>query len=517
MHREPSRCSLRGTSGHARQEQSARDAAIITCVYDAAERAALADQLTDAFLAGPWNVDLIAESGAGSLGRWPSWMTALAIRVVAVYRTPPVDHRGELFALINSFLEERRAPSGESEPSRILWRSVDRSAGARDARPKYQHGWAIAEIGSVPELAERLELSDGQLAWLADVRSLERTVSKEQLRNYRYRAIPRIGGVPRVIEAPKARLKEIQRWVLREILNPVPPHEAAHGFTRCRSAITHAQLHTHRAAVLRLDLKDFFATVPAGRVYGIFRALGYTPAVCHVLTGLTTNTVPASVWQAIANATPPVAVQPRFWLGRQLATPHLPQGAPTSPALANLAAFGLDRRLSGLASTSGLRYSRYADDLIFSGPAGYTAGATRSKRSRQRSSAQRASRSTKPKQRSKAPAAARSCAASSSMFTRTFGVTNTTDSRRSCTTLPPTAPLAKTTTEFPPSRPTFAAGSPGLNCSTQNADASSANNSPKSTGGEPLIEPARQLLPAVSLPVSRRVGLALRAAAPLAW
>jgi hypothetical protein len=54
-------------------------------------------------------------------------------------------------------------------------------------------------------------------------------------------------------------------------------------------------------------------------------------------------------------------------LGRHLATAHLPQGAPTSPALANLAAFGLDRRLDGLAAALGARYSRYADDLAFSG------------------------------------------------------------------------------------------------------------------------------------------------------
>ncbi len=298
-------------------------------------------------------------------------MTALAMRVVAVYPTAPIDRRGELFGLIDAFLAERRVEVGESEPPRVLRLLGDRGGGSRPegARRELRRGWAVTEIASVPNLADRLELSDGQLAWLADVRGLERTVSREQLRNYRYHALARPEGVPRVIEAPKARLKEIQRWILREVLDHVPPHESAHGFTRDRSAITHARLHVGQTAILRLDLKDFFASVAAGRVYGIFRTIGYPAAVCHVLTGLTTNAVPLSVWQAIASTAPGHAVEDRFWLGRQLATPHLPQGAPTSPALANLAAFRLDRRLSGLALASGLRYSRYADDLTFSGSA----------------------------------------------------------------------------------------------------------------------------------------------------
>ncbi len=339
-------------------------------MYDAAERAALAQELADAFLAAPWNVEAVAEAGAACLDRWPSWMEGLAMSVLAAHRTPPVrrPRPTELIQQIDAFLRDRPAPRHEIDPPRI-YRLMPSVALPVITAPRIppERVPAIARIDSVADLAQRLELSDGQLAWLADVRGLERSVTDEQLRNYRYRAHPRDGGIPRVIEAPKARLKEVQRWVLGAILGQVPPHDAAHGFTRGRSVVTHARLHTDQAAVLHLDLKDFFASVPAGRVYGIWRTLGYAPAICHALTGLCTNVVPASVWATLAANTPERAVGARFWLGRQLATPHLPQGAPTSPALANLAAHGLDRRLSGLAAASGLRYSRYADDLTFSG------------------------------------------------------------------------------------------------------------------------------------------------------
>ncbi len=325
-------------------------------------------RLARAFLASPWRLESLAESGAAELGHWPPWMERLALSVVSAFRTAPVN-QSALEAYVTEFLVAHPAAVAESAPR------VAKPAPRVASRPR--PGWPVVAIDSPAHLAELLELSSGQLEWLADVKGLERTTPREQLRNYRYAIVRRRSGVARVIEAPKLRLKEVQRWILREILDRVPVHEACHGFAAGRSVLTNAQPHVGQPAVLRLDLKDFFASVAARRVFGTFRLAGYQPRVAHLLTGLCTNVVPQMVWAAMPPAGDPRLVRPRFWLGRQLATPHLPQGAPTSPALANLLAFRLDRRLTGLADAGCFRYSRYADDLTFSGPLALLACRTR--------------------------------------------------------------------------------------------------------------------------------------------
>jgi hypothetical protein len=228
--------------------------------------------------------------------------------------------------------------------------------------------WQVPEIGSTSDLRAMLGLSVGDLAWFSDTSQLERTVLDERLRHYRYRwAMKRTGGV-RLIEEPKPLLKHFQRVVLREILQRIPVHEAAQGFCRGRSALSYAAQHAGQDIVLHLDLEDFFTSIAAGRVFGVFRQCGYPEPVAHLLTGLVTNSVPRAVWAAAPRPERPELLTAHRRLGSHLVHPHLPQGAPTSPALANLAAFGFDRRLSGLAAAAGCTYSRYADDLAFSWP-----------------------------------------------------------------------------------------------------------------------------------------------------
>jgi hypothetical protein len=94
----------------------------------------------------------------------------------------------------------------------------------------------------------------------------------------------------------------------------------------------------------------------------LLRAAGYPEPVAHTLTALCTVATPIQVLRAAPARLPQRA--PRLGL---LRVPHLPQGAPTSPVLANLCGYRLDRRLAGLAGAFGTSYARYADDLAFSG------------------------------------------------------------------------------------------------------------------------------------------------------
>ena len=129
--------------------------------------------------------------------------------------------------------------------------------------------------------------------------------------------------------------------------------------------------------MLRLDLEAFFASVTVSRVYGIWRTAGYPETVAHCLAGLVTSVLPLSTWRAVPTPADDGMLDAHWRLGRRLAAPHLPQGAPTSPAMANLAAFRLDVRLTALARSWGGRYTRYADDLAFSGERGWGTGTSR--------------------------------------------------------------------------------------------------------------------------------------------
>jgi RNA-directed DNA polymerase len=318
-----------------------------------------ARNLAAAFLSGPWSMESLVRRGSRACGNKERWLRALARSVLRVFNASRPDE-----ATLTKHIEQNRdfdaywEARGQQDP---LLRQLFWAIPTMAPSP-----WPVPAFATTSALAEWLGLTPAELDWFADRHGFEARLPAGPLRHYTYHWLAGRSGKLRLLEKPKQRLKAIQRRLLHEVLDRIPPHDAAHGYRPGRSLLTFVTPHCSRRLVLRFDLRDFFPSVPRGRVHALFRTAGYPPDVARVLAALCTNVVPREVW----NASPLAAVDPNDWARRQhYRSPHLPQGAPTSPALANLCAYRLDCRLAALARSAGAGYTRYADDLAFSGDA----------------------------------------------------------------------------------------------------------------------------------------------------
>lgn len=148
--------------------------------------------------------------------------------------------------------------------------------------------------------------------------------------------IKRRGGT-RLIEAPYPSLLECQRWILKNILLKTPTSNNVHSYLHGKSIKTNALVHVGENSILKMDLRDFFHSIEMTRVFELFESFGYASEIAYFLAKLC------------------------------VLRDRLPQGAATSPMLSNIIASTLDSRLNSLAKSKNLKYSRYADDLVFSG------------------------------------------------------------------------------------------------------------------------------------------------------
>lgn len=154
---------------------------------------------------------------------------------------------------------------------------------------------------------------------------------------YREFTIKKRSGGSRTIHAPYPSLLQCQDWIYQNILLNCAVHDNAHGYIPGRSIFTNASPHLNCKVLLKMDLKDFFPSIGIGWVINFFSGLGYSQGVSYALASLCCN------------------------------KDSLVQGASTSPYLTNILLHGLDRRLARLASKNYLNYTRYADDMTFSG------------------------------------------------------------------------------------------------------------------------------------------------------
>ena len=216
-----------------------------------------------------------------------------------------------------------------------------------DVEQLRRHG--LPEWKSEADIAEALGISVKRLRHFSIHRPMERVSHYVQF------AIPKRTGGERLILAPKKELKRLQRRLNELLVNRLPVSEYAHGFRIARSIATHAAPHVGNAVVVKLDLKNFFPSIHVGRVRGLLIALGYSYPVAATLATLMTESErqPVRIGDTVFQT--PVGSR------------HTVQGAPTSPGLANSIVMKMDHRLAGVACQLGFAYTRYADDLAFSG------------------------------------------------------------------------------------------------------------------------------------------------------
>lgn len=215
---------------------------------------------------------------------------------------------------------------------------------------------ALPLLTDAASIAAAMGITMGALRFLA----FSRRTSK--VSHYKRFLIPKKTGGERLISAPMPRLKKAQHWILEHILSKLTASGAAHGFIKSRSILTNATPHLGSEVVVNFDLKNFFPTVTYPRVKGVFESLGYSEQAATILGLLCTE--PDADEVELDGETFFVAK------GDNARDRFLPQGAPTSPALTNILCRRLDKRLEGIAAQLELTYTRYADDLTFSGKSG---------------------------------------------------------------------------------------------------------------------------------------------------
>lgn len=182
-------------------------------------------------------------------------------------------------------------------------------------------------INSCQHLSEQMSISE-QLLYLL-------TNKKEFY--YRREMIPKKDGSKRNLDIPILNLKVVQRWILKEILEHIKVSKQAMAFVPNKNGLCeNAESHKKNLFLLEMDIENFFGTITEKQVFSLFRHIGYNNDVAAILTNL-------CVYKG-----------------------YLPQGAVTSPYIANLVCYNLDARIEGYCSRRDIIYTRYADDLTFS-------------------------------------------------------------------------------------------------------------------------------------------------------
>lgn len=246
--------------------------------------------------------------------------------------------------IITGFLIYKMISSSRRQEGYKRWKATGGGKEEKVDKTKWERGsWLRHAMGVTTPVAPYTPRFEKEaVIWCAALLGVEVNRLEEILNNvsghYQEFWMRKRSGGYRMISAPDKDLQAIQSTIYSRILSSVTiVHPAAVGFRCGRSVVDNATPHLGKRYVLKMDIHDFFGSIRSPRVRQTFKKIGYPENVSKVLGAL-------------------------CCLHR-----HLPQGAPTSPALSNIVGYEMDRKLAALAAEYGLTYTRYADDLTFSG------------------------------------------------------------------------------------------------------------------------------------------------------
>ena len=246
--------------------------------------------------------------------------------------------------IITGFLIYKMISSSRRQEGYKRWKATGGGKEEKVDKTKWERGsWLRHAMGvTTPVVPYAPRFEKEAVIWCAALLGVEVNRLEEILNNvsghYQEFWMRKRSRGYRMISAPDKDLQAIQSTIYSRILSSVTiVHPAAVGFRCGRSVVDNAAPHLGKRYVLKMDIHDFFGSIRSPRVRQTFKKIDYPENVSKVLGAL-------------------------CCLHR-----HLPQGAPTSPALSNIVGYEMDRKLAALAAEYGLTYTRYADDLTFSG------------------------------------------------------------------------------------------------------------------------------------------------------
>ena len=207
----------------------------------------------------------------------------------------------------------------------------------------------------VPVLQSAKDVATAMNITLSELRFLTFSRKNSKVSHYKRFKVAKKSGGFRLISAPMPRLKKAQLYILEQILNKVTTHPKAHGCVIGKSILSNAEPHVNKAVVINQDLKNFFPSITYNRIKGVFKSLGYSEQVAVIFALLCSEPKILDISLLGEN------------YFSQVGNRFLPQGSPCSPAITNVLCKNMDYRLDGIANKYGFNYSRYVDDITFSG------------------------------------------------------------------------------------------------------------------------------------------------------